>query len=260
MLSRFPLKYLSMGIRCYTKSDILVNNIDFPYKFGNTLPITRGESKSQEMAKNLLFSNRNIYEGTKIAYRAILTKLSEGDFDALNMMLERNLYNRFKSQYESLKNKGYSLKVYNENSQIDVEVKSVGLIIGGSINRSEERGFSKNFSAMGLDSLVYIDFELDVTSLKYIVKFTFELKTTCKLVLINTNDKKVHSKNQLQAKEIHELTLEGESLSADMNKPMSNFLKEIKQTAMSGMKFDNATAVDFDNALNGNKHTGSTTL
>ena len=249
------LRYLKTSNRCFTT----LENIAFPYKFGNTKSKLTLTSEEQKRTEAILSANTDIREGIKLAYRAILNCLKDEDFDSLKNMLEGNLYTKFKTQYDYLKNKGYSLKLYNENSDIDVRAKFLGIIIGGSIDRKEEEGArASETSLFGIKMLAIIKDGSKELAASQIMKLTAELKTSCKLGLVEPGGRS--SVSNVDEEEVHELTLEGITISIELKNLKFNLLTKLLGEVRKGLNFDNATAVDFDNVLNGNKHKGSSYL
>eukprot|EP00826_Nyctotherus_ovalis_P050992 TRINITY_DN6328_c0_g1_i1.p1 TRINITY_DN6328_c0_g1~~TRINITY_DN6328_c0_g1_i1.p1 ORF type:complete len:275 (+),score=27.94 TRINITY_DN6328_c0_g1_i1:66-890(+) len=274
MISKCPSKFFKyFAVSKYPFSS-LINITAFPYKFGNVNSITETKPRLQKIAQDVISLNKSTCEGFKLAYRAILNSLKDKKFHVLNRMLERNLYNKFKNEYDNIEKKGCKLVLYNEDSEIEVKPKSIGFIMGGSIDRSNKEKITRELKVSDIHVLTCIPninpikvdknsvkkIEALMKNLKLIVKFTAEIQTSCKLGVVCSKGENAIDKYQGDTKEVHELTLEGETTNTEFSIFPFKIFSTAKSILKRGFELENVTAVDFDNALNGNKREGSSYL
>jgi len=260
------------GVRYFFK-------LNFPYKFGNVSNIRNSNSASQKLASRIKRDTANNFtSGIQVVYKSLLTTLAKNQINALSKFCEKNLYTTFETGLDKLNKRNYKLRVINEDKPINVEINEASLIIGGFIDREKEYKNRIRIIPMpsGTENIVFCympDYSLkEFNAPEMIIKIHAIVRTSLKLILQNNNIENI----DLNTHELHEITIEGDisnpiklfNFSSYENNYMQGFLNalntaqsnHVKAILNSEQSFANFTIVDFDNALNGNKHKDSAYL
>jgi len=231
----------------------------FPYMLGNT----------QKITSNITLAGKEIIQGIKrgahekylcdfIAqkYANLLQILSIDDYETLREITEFRLSRLFWIAWQERKKINQKLELINPNSEISVNLLTGKYIIGGYINRSEEK------KAELFKARKRLNFTGDLTEYKserndrvnqnknFILNFTAEIETNRKLILQDSAMNRLKNDDATKnLKEIHYITIE--SILFDTNSlSLNNSPIDIHKLD----RITNGIIVDFDYALKGNFH------